>query len=127
MAKINYEGVIELYESGLSCRQISKKTNSNPTSIHKFLVKNNVKMRPAGYQKGHKFCKGGEKGWFKEGQSPSNKGKPMNSWMSKEANKLRKNKISQTLRRLSCIPSDIHVKAHWHYEKMNGINRYGGD
>lgn len=51
------------------------------------------------FEKNHRFYPGGEKYWFKQGEVSHNSGKPLNEWMSKESNELRKKKISETLKK----------------------------
>jgi 5-methylcytosine-specific restriction endonuclease McrA len=61
-----------------------------PTGTYKRKVNN-------GFKKGHPFYKGGEKGWFKKGGVPHNKGKKYPDWeykhTSEQIEKIRKSKL----------------------------------
>jgi hypothetical protein len=91
--------MIELYLSGKSMKEVSLIFLTSPTTIHHHLSKNNVKRRAQGYQMGHKFYCGGEKGWFKKGQTTWNKGMKRSDWISEEKEIERRKKISITLKK----------------------------
>lgn len=49
------ESIVSDYESGLSMKCIGEKYNKSYTSIRNFLIKNNIKIRNKGYNKGEVF------------------------------------------------------------------------
>ena len=149
---IDEEQIIELYKSGLDLKELSKRFGySDISSRIANLIKKEGISRLAGFYKGHKYIKnqfGKDNHMWKGGKRMRTGYREIlignNKYILEHrlvwirdsdwhfipegfvVHHRNQNRLDNRIENLSCIPHEIHTKLHWHYEKENGINRFGG-
>lgn len=110
MAKIILDNnlILKDYNNGLSASKIAKKYNCGISCVYYILHKNKIKMRSAGFQKGHKLYLGGV--LFKKGQ------KPWNTGLTKETDKRVKLLIEKMNHTKIINNSYIRGKKHYNWK-----------
>lgn len=148
---IDKEEIIELYKSGMSMKEVSKKLGHNGINKRVFtIIKSSGLSRAQGFQKGHHLYrnqtgennhkwKGGIKieHGYRKVLIGKNKYIPEQDYVWIKENKIPipnnfvihhrdGDKLNNKIENLCLLPRDFHSHLHWEYEKVNGINRFGG-